>query len=92
MLSAISGTPLLAAFLAILANILLMVLPMSAGLVRGPWRESAEWMLQKVNVQAHFYGSFLTGALDSAHIVFDETSGQQTPLPEGIRSIARTGR
>jgi len=68
--SAVCGTPLLAAFLAILGNILLMVLPMAAGLVRGPWRESADWALQKVNVQAHFYGSFLTGAVDSAHLVF----------------------
>jgi len=68
--SAVCGTPLLAAFLAILANILLMVLPLAVGLVRGPLRAQAEWVRNKVDVQSHFYGSFLTGALDSAHVVF----------------------
>ncbi|HED65498.1 MAG TPA: hypothetical protein ENJ09_08070 [Planctomycetes bacterium] len=68
--SAASATPLFAAFLAILANLLLLVLPLATGFVRGPWREGAEWVRDKIDVQAHFQGSFLTGAIDSAHLVF----------------------
>jgi len=69
--SAASGTPLVAAFLAILANIVLVFLPMLAPfLARGRLREPVEWTLDKLAIQAHFRGSFLTGALDSAHVVF----------------------
>lgn len=68
--SAVSSTPLFAAFLAILTNLLLLVLPLVAGLVRGPWRSVVEWVLGLLDVQAHFQGSFLTGAVDTAHVVF----------------------
>jgi ABC-2 type transport system permease protein len=71
--SALCGTPLLAAFLAILSNVLLMVLPMAAQLARGPYRAPTEWLVTKVDVASHFYGSFLTGALDTGHLVFFAT-------------------
>ena len=69
-MSAVSGTPLVAAFLGILGNVLLMVLPSAVRMVRGPLREPAEWLRDKIDVQAHYYGSFLTGAVDTAHLVF----------------------
>lgn len=69
--SASSGTPLVAAFLAILANIVLLFLPLVAPLLaRGRLRASLEWVLAKLALQEHFRDSFLTGALDSAHVVF----------------------
>lgn len=68
--SAVCGTPLLAAFFAILANIVLLVLPMVTGLVRGPLRAAVEWLVQKLDVTAHYQGSFLTGALDTADLAF----------------------
>jgi ABC-2 type transport system permease protein len=69
--SASSGTPLVAAFLAIVANIVLVFLPLLAPfLARGRLRGLVGWMLEKLSIQEHFRGSFLTGALDSAHVVF----------------------
>ena len=68
--SAISGTPLLAAFLAILANLLLFVVPGAARLARGALLEPALWLADRVDIQAHYMGSFWTGALDSAHVLF----------------------
>ena len=60
----------MAAFLARLPSLLLLGLPLVAGRVRGPWRALVDWLLGLLDVQAHFQGSFLTGALDSAHVVF----------------------
>jgi ABC-2 type transport system permease protein len=67
--SALSATPLIAAFLAILVNIALVYLPLVASSVRGT-SPSLTWILERIDVLAHFQGSFLTGALDTAHVVF----------------------
>jgi ABC-2 type transport system permease protein len=68
--SALCGTPLVAAFLAIVVNIGIVYLPLLGGTVRGAPRDALSWVLEKVDVLAHYQGSFLTGALDSAHVVF----------------------
>jgi len=68
--SAISGTPLIAAFLAMVANFIVLLLPVVAPSARGVPREALAWTIAKVDVIAHFQGSFQTGALDSAHLVF----------------------
>ncbi len=68
--SALSGTPLIAAFLGMVINFLVVFVPVLGQSVRGIPREVVTWTLDKVDVMAHFQGSFLTGALDSAHVVF----------------------
>ncbi len=69
--SALSSTPLLAAFLGLLTNLSLLLVPgWVVQAVRGPWRDQAAWVRAKVDVLAHFDGSFMTGALDTAHLVF----------------------
>ncbi len=67
--SALASTPLVAAFLAIVVNIVVVYLPNlpATRLLPGG---IARWTLEKIDVLAHFQGSFLTGALDSAHCVF----------------------
>jgi len=68
--SALSSTPLLAAFLGILANFLVILAPQYVSSVR--WLDYAplRGLARRVDVLQHFQGSFLTGALDSAHLVF----------------------
>lgn len=68
--SAISGTPLVAAFLSILGNIVLLILPLAERLATGAWREPMAWLIHKLNLRAHFDPSFARGALDSAHLIF----------------------
>jgi ABC-2 type transport system permease protein len=67
--SALARTPLVAAFLAIVTNIVVVFLP-NLGALRWIPRGIARWTVEKVDVLAHFQGSFLTGALDSAHVAF----------------------
>ena len=67
--SALSGTPLVAAFLAIVVNIGLVYLPLLGG-SHGSAHGALAWLGDKIDVLAHFQGSFLTGALDSAHVAF----------------------
>jgi ABC-2 type transport system permease protein len=68
--SALFSTPLLAAFMTILANIALYALPMLARAWRGPAGELLGSWLERVDVLAHYQGSFASGALDTAHVVF----------------------
>jgi ABC-2 type transport system permease protein len=68
--SALTGTPLVAAFLATILNVLLVLLPLAAGRLRGFSSPAGRWLLEKIDVTAHFQGSFQTGALDSAHVAF----------------------
>ena len=68
--SALSGTPLLAAFLGILANLLVVIGPQYVGAVRWLDYPPLRGLAERVDVLKHFQGSFLTGALDSAHVVF----------------------
>lgn len=72
--SALSGTPLLAAFLAAIVNLSMFSLHFLRdqlgrflNLPPGHWSEDA---LRQVDVAAHFNGSFALGVLDSAHVVF----------------------
>jgi len=67
--SACSGTPLVAAFFAMVLNIIFLAAPM-AGAPAGPLGEALGWGLEKINVMSHFQGSFLTGAFDTAHFTF----------------------
>jgi ABC-2 type transport system permease protein len=68
--SALFSTPLLAAFMAILVNIALFALPLLSRSWRGTAGELLGAALARVDVLGHFQGSFLTGALDSAHVAF----------------------
>ncbi|MEW6072356.1 MAG: ABC transporter permease subunit [Planctomycetota bacterium] len=68
--SAASATPLVAAFLAFLADVTLLVSPLLGRTAGGALRRPLRAISERVDVVAHFQDSFLTGALDSAHIVF----------------------
>jgi len=68
--SALSATPLLAAFLAILVNIALFFLPLLRDIARGVLGGAPADVLERLDVHAHMQGSFLRGALDSGHVVF----------------------
>ena len=68
--SALSGTPLVAAFMATVALVLIVFLPV---LLQGAAVSSdgvLAWVLERVDVMAHLQASFLSGALDSGHVVF----------------------
>ena len=68
--SALFSTPLLAAFMAILVNIALFTLPLVARSWRGRAGQLGNSALERIDVLAHFQGSFQAGALDSAHAAF----------------------
>lgn len=68
--SALSSTPALAAFLAIVVDLVLVFLPMVLYRAALAPAGTVHWLLEKVDVVAHVQGSFLSGALDSAHVVF----------------------
>lgn len=68
--SALFATPLLAAFMAILVNIALFALPFLARTWRGADGGLLGGVLARIDVLGHFQGSFLAGALDSAHVAF----------------------
>jgi ABC-2 type transport system permease protein len=67
--SAACRTPVLAAFLAMVVNVIVVFLPqLGRGSTTLP--VALRWCLHKLDVMAHFQGSFHTGALDSAHVLF----------------------
>lgn len=68
--SALSSTPVLAAFLAMLVNLVLVFLPTMLHRADVAARGPLHWLLARIDVMANFQGSFLSGALDSAHVVF----------------------
>jgi ABC-2 type transport system permease protein len=82
--SSLTATPLLAAFLAFMADLWWLLLPMLAGIAMKHVRsllshwaggvDAAEsWInlaISKMNVISHFQASFLHGVLDTAEIVF----------------------
>ena len=53
-----------------MANLLVLFLPLAAQGTRVVSRETLVRTLDKVDVMGHFQGSFQTGALDTAHLVF----------------------
>ena len=69
-LSAACATPLLAAFLAILANVGAVALPFATPALRGLAPGLVEWLDGRVNILNAFQNSFMTGALDTAHLAF----------------------
>jgi len=68
--SAGTGTPLLAAFLALCANLALLALPFLRGLLVLPREHPLHALLAHVDVVAQVQGSFLLGVLDTQHLVF----------------------
>jgi ABC-2 type transport system permease protein len=68
--SAVSGTPLLAAFLALVTNLGVLFLPLAGGSVRGFAPRTIDWLTRRVDVVHTLRSSFLTGALDTQHLVF----------------------
>jgi ABC-2 type transport system permease protein len=62
--SALSGTPVLAAFLAILGNVALLSLQILRGMLGGKLAA----LLGRLDVNSHLAGSFLRGALDTGHV------------------------
>jgi ABC-2 type transport system permease protein len=68
--SASSGTPLVAAFFAMVVNVIFVAAPLSGAPQAGPLGDVLAWVLEKVDVISHFQGSFLTGAIDTAHVTF----------------------
>ena len=67
--SALSETPLVAAFLASVTNLALFWGPRLAQGARGR-SDVLDGLLETIDVQAAYQGSFLTGALDSTHVLF----------------------
>jgi len=70
MASAGTGTPLLAAFLAFVANVALLSLPFLPGLLGLGPEHLLTRALAEMDVIAHFQASFLVGVLDSRHLLF----------------------
>jgi ABC-2 type transport system permease protein len=68
--SALSSTPLLAAFLGFIFNIAILILPMGAGALGGTIGGLLKALADKLNVLLHLQTSFMRGALDSADIIF----------------------
>lgn len=68
--SAGTGTPLLAAFLALCANLALLSLPLLRGLLVLPPEHAFLVLLRHVDVVGQVQASFLVGVLDTQHVVF----------------------
>jgi len=68
--SAATGTPLLAAFLALCANLALLTLPFVRGLLVLPPEHPFLAFLRHVDVVGQVQSSFLLGVLDSQHVCF----------------------
>jgi ABC-2 type transport system permease protein len=68
--SALTSTPLLAAFLALVFNIGVLSLRFLDGLLSGLDATLRETILRKVDVILHYQSSFVRGALDTADVVF----------------------
>jgi gliding motility-associated transport system permease protein len=65
--SAITGTPLLAAFLAFVSNLLFLLLPFFRPLTHAAWLHA---VMERVDVIGAFNRSFQLGVLDTARVVF----------------------
>lgn len=65
--SAAVSTPLLAAFLAFVSNLVFLLLPFSKNLTSSKFVHAA---IDRVDVAKHFQNSFLLGIVDSARVVF----------------------
>lgn len=65
--SAVTPTPLLAAFFAFVTSLAFLLVPFLRGLTHTEWVLAA---IERVNVVGHFQRSFLMGVLDTAPVVF----------------------
>jgi ABC-2 type transport system permease protein len=65
--SSLTNTPVLAAFAAILINLVIVIAPLLARLTDAPWIKSA---VARVDVIDHHKSAFLLGVLDSSYVVF----------------------
>ena len=65
--SALTRTPLLAAFMAFLFNLAWVMLPRLGSLFEYPWLDR---LITKVDVLAHFQSSFMVGVFDTAQVSF----------------------
>jgi len=65
--SSITSTPIVAAFGAIVLNLVFVTAPLLAGLSDQPWVRRA---VASVDVIDHHKGAFLTGVLDTSYVVF----------------------
>lgn len=70
MTSAASSTPLLAAFLGLVLNLAILLLPQLAGVVGGEVGSVLEPIAARLNLGEHLVYSFMRGAFDSADLVF----------------------
>jgi ABC-2 type transport system permease protein len=68
--SAATDTPLLAAFLAFIANALVFSLPLAGELLKLPQGHWFNFALGHANVVTQFQASFGSGVLDTKHLVF----------------------
>ncbi len=68
--SALTSTPLLAAFLAFVFNVGMLSLRFLDGVLQGIEPQLRESLIRKVDVLLHFQSSFVRGALDTADVVF----------------------
>jgi ABC-2 type transport system permease protein len=68
--SAATGTPLLAAFLAFVANIAVLALPLLGFLLRLDRDHPVTRLLSEADVHGHFQRSFMVGVLDTRNLVF----------------------
>jgi len=68
--SACTSTPLLAAFLAIVANIALLSVPLAGKLLKAGPEGWVRGVLRHADVIAFFQASFMVGALDTKHLAF----------------------
>lgn len=65
--SSLTSTPIVAAFAAIVFNLVLVLAPLLAGLSDAPWVSRA---VAHVHVIDHLKSAFLIGVVDSAYVVF----------------------
>jgi ABC-2 type transport system permease protein len=65
--SSMTNTPVLSAFAAILANLVIVISPLLARLTDEPWVRHA---IARVDVIDHHKSAFLLGVLDSAYVAF----------------------
>ncbi len=68
--SAVSSTPLLAAFLGFIFNLALLLLPIGAGTVGGALGRVLAQGGERLNVLLHLQSSFMRGAFDTADLCF----------------------
>lgn len=68
--SALSSTPLLAAFLGFVFNLMLLVLPIAAGSLGGEIGGLLVGLGERLNIPLHLQTSFMRGAFDTADVFF----------------------